>query len=168
MNWRLALCALALVASCVRPQPAPKSAPVGPPPPPPLRIPEGCLESQGGDWVHAEHPEFQYHGEDDGGTLELALQRVGAVDAGAIVTLLHRTASGFHGATAHSFVSAGNTACSLEFPAEVVGCTDGGLLLRSATSVSIDDQCHHSSLVSPPLEMHRLTRPTLPSGDAGR
>jgi len=34
--------------------------------------------------------------------------------------------------------------CSVDFPTEVVGCEDGGLVLKSATSRNVDESCRAS------------------------
>jgi hypothetical protein len=47
-------------------------------------VPDGCLELQGGAWVHAADPSFRYLGDDDGGTLSLAVERVFVPDAGFV------------------------------------------------------------------------------------
>jgi hypothetical protein len=45
-------------------------------------VPEGCLDSLAGSWVHATDPGYRYEAEDDGGSLTLLVFHVPAVDAG--------------------------------------------------------------------------------------
>ncbi len=66
-------------AACVRTTPQPPNAP---PPAPKFAVPEGCLDSLAGPWVHASDPSWRYVAEDDGGTLTLVLSRHFVEDAG--------------------------------------------------------------------------------------
>lgn len=59
-------------------------APPAPPPAPVIAVPDGCLALQGGAWVHATDPSFRYLGDDDGGTLSLAVERLFVADAGFV------------------------------------------------------------------------------------
>lgn len=78
-GWWLALVGSLSCVTAVAPP-----APPAPPPAPPIAVPEGCLELQGGAWVHAADPSFRYLGDDDGGTLSLAVERVFVPDAGFV------------------------------------------------------------------------------------
>lgn len=78
MLSRLAVLVIVFIA-CVRtsPQPSTPTTPV-----PQVVVPEGCLASQAGAWLHATDPSYRYFGEDDGGTLTLTVTRRFVADAG--------------------------------------------------------------------------------------
>jgi len=79
MRSRLAVLVIVFIA-CVRTpaqQPSTPSTPA-----PQVVVPEGCLSSQAGAWLHATDPTYRYLGEDDGGTLTLTVTRRFAADAG--------------------------------------------------------------------------------------
>lgn len=78
-GWWLALVGSVSCVTAVAPP-----APPAPPPAPVIAVPEGCLELQGGAWVHATDPSFRYLGDDDGGTLTLAVERRFVPDAGFV------------------------------------------------------------------------------------
>jgi hypothetical protein len=113
-------------------------------------VPAGCLHDLSGTYVHALNPSYNYLGTDDGGTLLLAVERTHG-DAGAsgqdsnpISIVLSRTPQGFLGETrAMVFVTSGRV-CSVEFPTELVGCDEGGLVLKSAMSRNVDESCRAS------------------------
>jgi hypothetical protein len=134
---------------CIR-KPPPAPSPPGAPSPPAIRVPPGCLDDLSGTYVHALNPSYNYLGTDDGGTLFLAVERAHG-DAGAsrqdsnpISISLSRTPRGFLGETrAMVFVTSGRI-CSVDFPTELVGCEDGGLLIKSAMSRNVDESCRAS------------------------
>jgi hypothetical protein len=143
-----------------------------------IHVPAGCLDDLSGAYVHALNPSFHYLASDDGGTLLLAMERshgdagLGRPEPNLISVSLSRTAKGFVGETqATVFVTSGRT-CPVDFPTELVGCEDGGLVLKSAVSSAVDESCRPSqgSAHSPMVE-HRLIRaaPRAPasSADAG-
>lgn len=72
---------LLLISACVTTTPQPPPEPPAPPRPP-VMVPQGCLDSLSGNWVHATDPSYRYQGEDDGGTLTLVVTHVLTVDAG--------------------------------------------------------------------------------------
>jgi hypothetical protein len=72
---------LFLLAACVRTTPQPPPEPPAPPRPA-VMVPEGCLASLSGTWVHASDPGYRYEAEDDGGTLTLVVFHVPMLDAG--------------------------------------------------------------------------------------
>lgn len=129
------------------PAKAPPRTEPAPPPAPAVKVPPGCERNQAGEYHHAENPAFRYYGEDDGGTLSLAVVRahdseeVDAPDSGSPSIVLQRTPAGFVGETRAIGFSGAGTPCPVVFPTEVVRCTDAGLTLRSATSTSIDEDC---------------------------
>lgn len=77
MRWLL--CGLLVLGACVRGSPTPAETP---PPAEPVNVPEGCLNSLGGDWVHATDQSYSYAADDDGGTLVLRAIHVARPDAG--------------------------------------------------------------------------------------
>ncbi|ATB27940.1 hypothetical protein [Melittangium boletus] len=125
----------------------PARTPAPPVTPPPLQVPPGCEKSQTGTYHHADNPAFRYLGEDDGGTLTLAVtrareQREAAPDAGTTVNIvLHRTPEGFVGNTQATTFTPGGIACPVLFPTEAVRCDDQGLTLRSVASTALDEDC---------------------------
>jgi hypothetical protein len=132
---------------------------------PVFRVPDGCLGDLSGTYVHALNPSVTYRGADDGGTLLLTVERsygdagVGLTDANPISVSVTRTLNGFVGETrAVLFVASGH-ACPVEFPTEITGCEDGGLLLKSAVAGAVDVSCrtplagHQAAMVE-----HRLVR----------
>jgi hypothetical protein len=64
------------VTTSLQPTPEPS------PPPPAVLVPAGCLELQGGTWLHAADQTWRYEAEDDGGTLTLIVHHRAVVDAG--------------------------------------------------------------------------------------
>jgi hypothetical protein len=138
------------------------------PPPPPVRtvqVPPGCERNLAGPYHHADNPAFRYLGEDDGGTLTLAVTRVRAeqeapADAGTGVSIrLERTAEGFVGATEAVAFTPGGTECPVRFATQAVRCDDQGLTLRSVVSTALDEECHPApSGPSPDWKEQRLVR----------
>jgi hypothetical protein len=98
----LGLCVLSLTACPAKAPPRVQTAPASPPA---VRVPPGCEKNQSGDYFHAQNPAFRYLGQDDGGTLTLAVVRawadggVESPDAGSVGIVLHRTPDGFVGET---------------------------------------------------------------------
>ena len=133
-----------------------------PPPPPPIRVPPGCESSQAGEYHHAENPAFRYYGEDDGGTLSLAVVRArpdGGTeppDAGAPSIILQRTPQGFVGETRATGFTGSGVPCPVVFPTEVVTCADAGLTLRAAASTSIDEGCRTAPSGAPAVRLQQV------------
>jgi hypothetical protein len=130
-----------MAASC-----GPKSGSTTVPRPPGVQVPPGCEADQSGVYRHAEDPSFHYLGRDDGGSLVLQLERPQedggppAARALAPIVALQRTPHGFSGATqTQAFV--GTRPCEVAFPAQVIACSDGGLVLRAAARASLDESC---------------------------
>jgi hypothetical protein len=138
------------------------------PPAPPARtvqVPPGCERNLAGPYHHADNPAFRYLGEDDGGTLTLAVTRVRAeqeapADAGTGVSIrLERTPEGFVGATEAVAFTPGGTECPVRFATQAVRCDDQGLTLRSVVSTALDEECHPApSGPSPDWKEQRLVR----------
>ena len=155
----LGLSVLSLTAC---PAKAPPRTEAQPPPPPPIRVPAGCESSQAGEYHHAENPAFRYYGDDDGGTLTLAVVRARAdggtesPDAGAASIVLQRTPEGFVGETRATGFTGGGVPCPVAFPTEVVSCAEAGLTLRSATSTSIDEGCRPAQTGAPTVRLQQV------------
>lgn len=157
----LAASLLSLAAGCVR------AAPTGAPPPPapaPLDIPPGCEVDLSGHYVHQDNATFQYAARDDGGAVRLDVLRVladaGLPEGGAVQhwVELQRTARGFVGATHAPGFTASGAECRVQFPTELTACHDGGLVLRAAASVAIDEGCAPDARSTRRLLEHRLLR----------
>ncbi len=139
----------------------PRTEPV-PPAAPAVKVPPGCEQNQAGEYHHAENPAFRYYGEDDGGTLSLAVVRAhdatsaDTPDAGSPSIVLQRTPAGFVGETRAIGFSGMGTPCPVVFPTEVVRCTDAGLTLRSAASTSIDEDCRPAPAGAPSVRLEQV------------
>ncbi len=138
-------------------------------------MPDGCTGDLSGKYIHALNPSYSYLGIDDGGTLLLTVERSHSdagpsrTDSNPISVSLSRTPKGFVGEThAMLFVASGHT-CPVEFPTEITGCEDGGLLLKSAVSSAVDESCRPSQAVAHAvMAEHRLVRTLAPTPpDAG-
>lgn len=118
------------------------------PPAPSIHVPPGCEKNLAGEYHHAENPAFRYLGEDDGGTLTLAVTRAregaeGPSDGGTTVSIvLNRTPDGFVGETRATTFTPAGTACPVRFPTQATACDDEGLTLRSMATTAIDENCH--------------------------
>lgn len=121
-----------------------------------------------GRFVHAQNTAYQYRAQDDGGTLLLFVERafadggIGNDDGGTVISL-ERTPSGFVGATHAQVFTQRGARCWVSFPTEAVACGDGGLLIRAASSSSVDDQCRAAqNAPAAPKQEHRLVRVETP------
>lgn len=171
--------ALALAAASCSPRVPTPSTTAAALAPPPARIPEGCAADQSGVYLHEGNAEFRYRARDDGGTLVLTVERPPAQepsDAGLAASaapdvLLERTAQGFVGQTrGRAFLRSGQS-CAVSFPTEVLACEDGGLVLRAASRVMVDESCKPAPKgPSTAMREHRLTREPAATGaaDGGR
>lgn len=154
------------------PAKAPPTVETQPPPPPPVRVPPGCESSQAGEYHHADNPAFRYHGEDDGGTLSLAVVRARAdggtepVDSSTASIVLVRTPGGFVGETRATGFTGSGAPCPVVFPTELEACDAAGLTLRAVASTSIDEGCQPSRSGPPAVRLRQvLLRDVTP--DAG-
>lgn len=154
---------LVVLAGCAR-------APLNPNAPEPVRIPEGCEANLGGVYLDSEQAAFRYEGTDDGGTLQLIVERA-PPDAGVQrprswdpVIRVQRTSRGFVGETrAYAFDP---LRCPIHFPTEVTGCRGGGLTIRSAESLQVDPETCAVDPAPPAMRTFQLIRaPATP--DAG-
>ncbi len=159
----------AALAGCAARPPAP------PVTVPPLPLPPGCEQNQAGTYHHADNGAFRYLGEDDGGTLSLAVTRVRepaepVPDAGTTVSIvLHRTAEGFVGATQATAFTPGGAPCPVHFPTQAVRCDAQGLTLRAVTSTALDEDCQPATQGPEPVwkEQRLLRGEPAPAPDAG-
>lgn len=161
--------ALAALAAC-----APRVPPgTGPGGPTAVHVPPGCEAPLGGEWRHATSPSWRYLGEDDGGTLVLAVQRVGPDDGGTgrpgdeggPRIELQRGPDGFVGRVVGTTFGPGDRRCTVSFPTEVVACTDGGLTLSTASKAFVDAECNPApGAAQAPREVHQLVRPEAGGG----
>lgn len=132
------------------------------PPPPPIRVPPGCESSQAGVYHHAQNPAFRYYGEDDGGTLSLAVVRAHtdggteAPDASTTSIVLQRTPAGFVGETRSTGFTGSGAPCPVVFPTEAVACNEAGLTLRSAASTAIDEGCRTATTGLPSARLEQV------------
>jgi hypothetical protein len=136
-----------------------------------VKVPPGCERNQAGEYHHAQNPAFRYLGEDDGGTLSLAVVRayadggVESADAGSVSIVLQRTPGGFVGETRATGFSGSGAPCPVAFPTEAVACTDAGLTLRSVSSTAIDEGCRPAASGAPAVRLEQqLLRGTPDAG----
>lgn len=155
----LGLCVLSLTACPAKAPPRVQTAPASPPA---VRVPPGCEKNQSGDYFHAQNPAFRYLGQDDGGTLTLAVVRawadggVESPDAGSVGIVLHRTPDGFVGETRATGFTGAGTPCPVAFPTEAVACADTGLTLRAASSTAIDEGCRPATSGPAPVRQEQV------------
>ncbi|MCP3061853.1 hypothetical protein LXT21_24010 [Myxococcus sp. K38C18041901] len=155
------------------PAKAPPTLETRSPPPPPIRVPPGCEGSQAGEYHHEENPAFRYRGEEDGGTLTLAVVRAltdtdagtPANDSSGASIVLQRTPGGFVGETRATGFTGSGAPCPVAFPTELVACDDAGLTLRAVASTSIDEGCQPSRTGPPPVRLKQVLLRETP--DAG-
>jgi hypothetical protein len=108
-------------------------------------------------WRHTEDDGFRYLARDDGGVLLLEAVRT-ATDGGSSSSqvVLVRSPGNFVGAVGLAHVQ-GDAGCAVLFPAEVVSCADGGLVVATVDRLRVDGQCR--TLEQPTARrLHRLVR----------
>jgi hypothetical protein len=96
---------IVVFVACVRTSPQP--APPPQPPAPLVKVPEGCLSSLEGTWVHASDPSYEYLADDDGGTLSMVVKRRFVADAGFSPRRFRRPDAGSMDADADGGLDAG-------------------------------------------------------------
>lgn len=72
--------------------------------------------------------------------------------------VLARTAKGFVGETRLTVRHPQGRDCDAVFPAEVVDCRDGGLVISAAAAVTLDDACQPPAAAPGPPPRHALRR----------
>jgi hypothetical protein len=152
---RSPLLALLACGCAVRPPPTqPEGVALHAEPPSPL---DGCRQDFSGLWRHSEDDGFLYVAQDDGGVLSLKTVRT-AKDAGSQSSevVLVRSPGNFVGAVGVARLQ-GDAGCAALFPAEVVSCTDAGLVVATVDRLRVDGQCRP---VGEPAarRLHRLVR----------
>jgi hypothetical protein len=158
----------------------PTRTPTPPETPRPVRVPPGCERNQAGEYHHEENPAFLYRGEDDGGTLTLAVMRAreggqAQADGGTVSIVLNRTPDGFVGETRATTFTGAGTACPVRFPTEATTCDERGLTLRTVAATAIDENCRPAPNGKTAWKEQRLLRgvpdagapPPPTAGDAG-
>jgi hypothetical protein len=93
-----------------------------------------------GTTVDAGSPPDGGCGTDGGAPCELESSDAGAPGP-AVQLVLTRTGKGFVGATRLTVQHPSGRDCEADFPAEVVDCRDGGLVISATPSVSLGDGC---------------------------
>jgi hypothetical protein len=157
-------CFLAAAAVACRQAPAPTRPPALPPTTGDAARSQACGQNLAGRYVHASSGDFRYVATDDGRTLRLMRAGVAAdggvwdVDPSAPVVTLKREASAFRGSTVASIRTTRGGRCEAQFPTEVIACDPGGLTLRSAARMSVDDNCRVVGDGRAQLGEHRLVR----------
>jgi hypothetical protein len=151
------LLALLVLSGCAAPPPAAPSADEA------LRVeastspPAACRADLSGLWRHSEDDGFRYLARDDGGVLLLKAVRT-AKDGGSVSSevVLVRSPGNFVGALGVVRLQ-GDAGCAALFPAEVVSCADGGLVVATVDRLRVDAQCR--TLEQPTgRRLHRLVR----------
>jgi hypothetical protein len=152
-----------LVFGCAAPPP-PAPAPaveVRSPEPSPL---DACRGDFSGLWRHSEDDGFRYLARDDGGVLILDAQRRlgdGGVQSSQVV--LVRSVGNFVGAVGVARLR-GDAGCAALFPAEVVACADGGLVVATIDRLRVDASCRALEQQPGGRRLHRLVRVTPDAG----
>ncbi len=118
---------------------------------------EGCQTDFSGLWRHSEEDAFRYLARDDGGVLTLVAQRT-AADGGtqSSEVVLVRSSGGFVGAVGVARLQ-GDAGCAALFPAEVVSCADGGLVVSTVDRLRVDARCRVLEPAAVP-RLHQLVR----------
>jgi len=127
------------------------------------RVPEGCGDDFAGRWVLASDPSWSYRAADDGGTVVLDVERRwadgGTPDrASSARVVLRRTPGGLTGETRAPRMGAAGPGCEASLPVELVGCPDGGLLLRTVDRMRVDNRCAPVDASPPGTRSYLLVR----------
>ena len=157
--WAATRALALLVCACAAPP-----APAPEPPARPASAPsptDACPSDLSGLWRHGEDDSFRYLARDDGGVL--TLQVTHTTDAGAQQSelVLVRAPGSFLGAVglARMLPDGG---CAALFPAEIVSCADGGLVVSTVERLRVDGAWRP---VEPGVyHLHRLVRVTADAG----
>jgi len=154
---------LALLGACTSPPAPPPETATG------WRLPEGCPEDLTGRWVLASDPSWSYRASDDGGTVVLDVERRWA-DAGtperasSARVMLRRTPTGLAGETRAPRMGTTGPGCEASLPVELMGCPDGGLLLRTVERIRVDGQCVAVDASPPETRTYLLVRSAVDGG----
>jgi len=118
---------------------------------------DGCQANLSGLWRHSEDDGFRYRAQDDGGVLVLLVQRTlpdGGTQSSEVV--LVRSPGNFVGAVGAPRLE-GDGGCAALFPAEVVSCSDAGLVVATVDRLRVDGSCRPLE-PRPAPRRHRLLR----------
>ena len=133
-----------------------------------FHLPPGCDVNLAGAYSHAEDPTFHYQASDDGRTLILQVSRSPTEGGSAASTertnadtsvVLSRSKNGFFGSTRAKGFTASGKPCAVDFPTEVVKCSERGFVIRTLSSMAFDETClsHPNTERARPTD-HRLLR----------
>ena len=155
--------AVLLLAACAAPTPVPPPATEN------RRLPEGCTDDFGGQWVLASDPSWIYRATDDGGTVVLDVERRwadgGTPDrASSARVMLRRSPAGLTGETRAPRMGPSGPGCEATLPVELTGCPDGGLLLRTVERLRVDGRCMAVDAAPPETRSYLLLRAPADAG----
>jgi len=157
--------AVALLAGCAAPPPPPvETAPAA------QALPEGCSNDFAGDWVLASDPSWAYRATDDGGTVVLDVVRHWAdggtpARASSARVILRRTPAGLTGDARAPRMSPSGPGCEASLPVQLVGCPDGGLLMKTVDRMRVDGRCAAVDAAPPEMRSYLLVRAPADGGD---
>ncbi|MGZ3479569.1 MAG: hypothetical protein ACXU81_04415 [Myxococcaceae bacterium] len=156
--------ALALLAACAAP-PAPpvETAPAA------RALPEGCGDNFAGQWVLAADPSWAYRATDDGGTVVLDVERHwgdgGTPDrTSSARVVLRRTPCGLTGEARAPRMGPSGPGCEASLPVTLVGCPDGGLLMKTVERMRVDGRCAAVDASPPETRSYLLLRAAADAG----
>ncbi len=156
--------ALALLAACAAPPPPPvETAPAA------RALPEGCGDDFAGQWVLASDPSWAYRATDDGGTVVLDVERHWAdggtpARASSARVVLRRTPAGLTGEARAPRMGPSGPGCEASLPVQLVGCPDGGLLMRTVDRMRVDGRCAAVDAAPPETRSYLLLRAAADAG----
>ncbi len=132
-------------------------------------LPEGCSDDFAGRWVLASDPSWAYRAADDGGTVVLDVERHWADGgtgerASSARVVLRRTSAGLVGETRVPRMGASGPGCEAALPVELIGCPDGGLLLRTVERMRVDGQCAPVDAAPPETRTYLLVHQATDAG----
>ncbi len=156
--------ALAMISACAAPPPPPPAAP-----PEARALPEGCADDFAGQWVLASDPSWAYRATDDGGTVVLDVERHWA-DGGtpgrtsSARVVLRRTPAGLAGEARAPRMGPSGPGCEASLPVTLVGCPDGGLLMKTVDRMRVDGRCAAVDAAPPETRTYLLLRSATDAG----
>ena len=156
--------ALALLAACAAPPPPPvETVPAA------RALPEGCTDDFAGQWVLASDPSWAYRSTDDGGTVVLDVERHWA-DGGtpdrtsSARVVLRRTPAGLAGEARAPRMGPSGPGCEASLPVTLVGCPDGGMLMKTVDRMRVDGRCAAVDAAPPETRTYLLVRAAADAG----
>ena len=156
--------ALAVLSACAAPSPPPPEAP-----PVSRALPEGCADDFTGQWVLASDPSWAYRATDDGGTVVLDVERHwadgGTPDrASSARVVLRRTPAGLAGEARAPRMGPAGPGCEASLPVTLVGCPDGGMLMKTVDRMRVDGRCAAVDAAPPETRSYLLVRAPADAG----